>query len=163
MAIYYGLITYILQANCIMTALKIHRYVSPGFVAAQNPTNWTTWSGAPCGNEDATISTNYAFSGTQTALIDYVPPRDVDLVYLAQPGTKTNGKWYMSFAAYIPAGQAGYFNAQATFTVDWGVEIYFDAGGTGRVVLDTNIPFTWQEDNWNQCMIVVDLDNRYPG
>ena len=69
----------------------------------------------------------------QSALIDYVPPRDVDLVYLT--GTlKQAGKWYMSFAAYIPAGKAGYFNAQATFTVDWGVEIYFDAGGTGRVV-----------------------------
>ena len=51
----------------------------PGQVACQNP-DWTTWSNSPCGNDDATVSTTYAFSGTKSILIDNVPPRDVDLV-----------------------------------------------------------------------------------
>ena len=131
-------------------------YTSPGQLACQNPTNWTTWSNAPCGNEDATISTNYAKSGTKSALIDFVTPRQVDLVYLT--GTKTSGKWYMSVAIYIPAGKSGYFNTQALFGVDWGVQVYFDAGGTGTVESNTIVPFNWLEDNWNQCLVVVDLN-----
>ena len=131
-------------------------YVSPGQVACQNPA-WTTWSGLPCSNEDGTISTSHALSGTQSALIDFVTPRQVDLVYLT--GTKTSGKWYMSVAIYIPAGKSGYFNTQALFNVDWGVSIYFDAGGTGTVEYGgTIVPFNWQQDHWNQCMVVVDLN-----
>ena len=118
--------------------------------------HWTTWSGAPCGNEDATISQNYAKTGTQSALIDYVAPRDVDLVYLT--GTKTSGKWYTSFWLYIPTGGAGYFNGQATFTVDWGFECYFNAGGAGVLDNGSSVPFVWHENTWHQCLIIVDLN-----
>ena len=130
-------------------------YNYPGQVACQNSA-WTTWSGAPCGNEDATISQNYAHTGTQSALIDFVSPRDVDLVYLT--GTKTSGKWYMNFWLYIPTGGAGYFNAQATFTVDWGFECYFNAGGSGVLDNGSNVPFIWQENTWHQCLFVLDLN-----
>ena len=41
-------------------------YTVPGQVACQNPTVWTTWTAAPCVEIDATISTNYAYSGTQS-------------------------------------------------------------------------------------------------
>ena len=64
MVICYGLITYKLQVNCLLTSFENPPYAYPGFVAAQNPTNWTTWSGPPYTNEDATISTNYAFDGS---------------------------------------------------------------------------------------------------
>ena len=130
-------------------------YAFPGQVACQNSA-WTTWSGAPCGNEDATISTNYAHTGTQSALIDNVAPRDVDLVYLT--GTKTSGKWYMSFWLYIPTGGAGYFNGQATFQTDWGFECYFNAGGAGLLDNGSNVAFTWQEDTWHQCLFILDLN-----
>ena len=139
-------------------------YTVPGQVACQNPTVWTTWTASPCGADDATISTAFAFTGTQSALIDYVTGRDVDLI---KPlGNKTTGKWYIGFFAYIPAGKTGYFNTLAAAPLpdppgpDWGMEVYFNAAGAGQL---TNVPggpinFTWYEGQWHQVLVVVDFE-----
>ncbi|MBK9099939.1 MAG: hypothetical protein IPM14_17940 [bacterium] len=65
--------------------------------------------------EDATLSTNYAFSGTKSILIDYLGTnqRYVDLV---KPlGGQTSGTWYVDFMAYLPTGKYGYYNILADF------------------------------------------------
>ena len=140
-------------------------YTFPGQVACQNPTNWTTWSNSPCGNDDATISTNYAFSGTQSALIDNVPPRDVDLVKLHGAEPLSTGKWYIGFRFYIPAGNSGYFNIQSFFdglgaSASYGLSCYFNAGGGGSLEADVTTPFNWAANNWNNCLVIVDLDTE---
>ena len=128
-------------------------YTAGNQLACSNPTDWTTWSLLPCDLvEDAYISSNYALSSPNSVVI----AQGNDLVYLT--GLKTEGKWYASFAVYIPAGKVGYFNAQQTFTVDWGVEVFFDGGGAGRVENGASVPFVYQEDNWNQCLLIVDLN-----
>jgi len=136
-------------------------FVAGQQLACQDPTNWTTWSNAPCGNEDALISTNYAFSGTKSALIDWVAPRYVDLV---KPlGEKTTGTWYVDFMAYIPAGKYGYYNILADFAGAsslWAFQAYFNAGGTGTIDAGgaSAATFTYPHDAWFAVQFKVDLD-----
>jgi len=125
-------------------------------------TEWQTWSNLPGSAEDPMVSTNYAYSGANSMLI----VQNNDCVRLHGP--KTSGKWFISFVFYIPSGKSGYFNTMNAFAPNpnvWGMDSYFDVGGTGR--LDTtggggatfNVPFTWVQDAWNQVVVIVDLDN----
>jgi len=136
-------------------------YIAGQQLACQNTTDWTTWSDLPCDAvEDSYISDTYSYSTPNSNLI--VQNNDV-----VKPLDKTSGTWYMSMVVYIPAGKSGYFNQLTGFTPDpfeWGMDCYFDVGGTGRV--DTTggggatfvVPFTWLEDTWNQVVVIVDLD-----
>jgi hypothetical protein len=133
-------------------------YTAGQQLACQNPTDWTTWSNLPCDpTEDAYISSNYSYSGANSCVI----VQNNDLVKLH--GSQTTGQWYTSFLLYIPAGKAGYFNQLSGFAPNpnqWAVEVYFDAGGVGRVVADVTTNFTWQEDTWQQVVLLVDLDTH---
>lgn len=133
-------------------------YTAGQQLACQNPTVWTTWSNLPCdATEDAYISSNHAYSGSNSVVI----VQNNDLV---KPlGNPTSGKWYMSFNFYIPTGKAGYFNMLSGFTPDpyeWGLECYLDAGGVGRFFggSATAITFNWTENTWHFVQVVVDLD-----
>jgi hypothetical protein len=130
-------------------------YVAGQQLACQNPVDWTTWSIAPCGSEDAFISSNYAYSGTNSTVV--VTNND-----LVKPlGSKTTGIWYISFYVYIPSGKSGYFNTLNGFTPNpfqWGMECYFDLGGAGRLVELATTNFSWTPDTWQFVQVVVDLD-----
>ena len=128
-------------------------------------TEWEPWGGVPGAADDPYVSSAYAYSGANTVLI----VQNNDLV--RQHGNLTSGKWYMSFLFYIPTGKSGYFNTmnqfeRSTQTFVWGMDSYFDAGGTGRV--DTTggggatyiVPFTWTQNAWNQVVVIVDLDTH---
>ena len=129
-------------------------YVAGQQLACQNPIDWTTWSNAPCGSEDAFISSLHAYSGTKSAVI--APNNDLVKLF----GSKTTGIWYISFWVYIPAGKSGYFNTMNGFTPNpfqWGMEVYFDLGGAGRLVNAATTAFTWTPDTWQLVQVVVDL------
>ena len=137
-------------------------YIAGQQLACQNPVDWTTWSNLPCSAEDAFISTNYAYSGANSTVI----VQNNDLV---KPlGDKTSGKWYMSFVFYITAGKSGYFNQLTGFTpntIEWGCDAFFDLAGGGRLDITggggggTVVPFTWVVGQWNQVVLIVDLDS----
>ncbi|MBK9099936.1 MAG: hypothetical protein IPM14_17925 [bacterium] len=138
-------------------------FTAGGQVACQDPVNWTTWSNAPCGNEDATVSTNYAFSGTKSILIDYLGTnqRYVDLV---KPlGGQTSGTWYVDFMAYLPTGKYGYYNILADFagaSSVWAFQAYFNAGGTGTIDAGAAnaATFTFPHNTWFPVQFMVNLD-----
>jgi hypothetical protein len=123
-------------------------------LACQDPVNWSTWSNLPCDPvEDAYISNNYAYSGTNSAV--FVQNNDVIKFF----DTQTSGKWDIGFMIYIPAGKAGYFNLMAQALVLWDIEVYFDAGGAGRALTgDPVATFTWTEATWQLVRVIVDLD-----
>lgn len=136
-------------------------YTAGQKLACQAPTVWTTWSNAPCGSEDAEVSTEYAYNGTKSAKVVY----NNDLV--KDFGTPlTTGKYKISFYIYVPTGKAAYFNTLASFNgtnSEWGIEVYFDAGGAGRVNPSGSVPatFQWTADTWHYVEHVVDLDNDF--
>jgi len=136
-------------------------YIAGQQLACQNPTDWTTWSNAPCNaTEDPYISNLHANSGVNSAVIvqnnDCV--KDFGDPY-------TTGKYSISFYAFIPTGNTGYFNTlqdfQPTGTSIWGLEVYFNAGGAGSInAAGTGAAtFTWTPDNWFKVENIVDLDN----
>ena len=134
-------------------------YIVGQQLACQNPVDWTTWSGAPCGAEDMFISDAQSFSGANS----FVTSLNQDLV---KPlGTLTSGKWTIEFMIYIPDGQWGYFNTLAvtplTGTTNWGMQVYFEASNTARMDAGgaSSAIWTYQYDSWTSCVVIVDLDN----
>lgn len=76
----------------------------------------------------------------------------------------STGSYKISFMVYIPSGKAGYFNTLQTFagsSSDWGMEVYFDANGTGRCFggSTTAQTFAWTAGQWNMVEHVVNLTN----
>ena len=137
-------------------------YISGQQLACQATPDWTTWSLLPCDpTEDPYVSSNYAYSGANSTVI----VQNNDLVHVYDPtAALTSGTWYTSVLVYIPTGASGYFNELATFTggtYNWGLECYFNAGGAGSLNAGGTgaASFTWQEDTWQQAVVVVDVDN----
>lgn len=132
-------------------------YTAGQQLACQNPTDWTTWSLAPCdATEDPYVSNAYSYSGSNSVVI----VQNNDLIHTY--GSLTSGKWYISFLVYIPTGATGYFNTMSGFTpnsFEWAMECNFDAGGSGSLDAPGGpYAFTWVEDSWQQVIVVVDLD-----
>jgi hypothetical protein len=131
-------------------------------IACQNPSVWTTWSNLPCSFEDAVISDNYSYSGSNSCLNLWYN----DLVKDFGPAF-SSGRYRMSFKAYIPTGKDGYFNTLATFDVPnsnyyWGMECYFTTTGVCSVYAGSatpNISSTYPIATWFPVEVVVDLDN----
>jgi len=130
-------------------------------LACQNPVEWTTWSNLPCDpTEDAFISDNYAYSGTNSVVI----VQDNDLI---KPlGTQTSGKWDIGFMVYIPAGKGGYFNCLSDFfgsPQEWAMHSWFYPDGTGEFYAGSTTPiaFTYLHDLWQLVRIVVNLDTDW--
>jgi hypothetical protein len=130
-------------------------------------TNWEPWvGGAPGSAADPYVSDVHSYSGLNSVVI--VSNNDV----VRRHGPLTSGKWYISFLFYIPTGKSGYFNTMNGYdpaTNVWGMDSYFDVGGTGRLDTTgaggtgtTNVIFTWVEATWNQVVVVVDLDATPP-
>jgi hypothetical protein len=134
-------------------------YTAGQQVACEYPLEWTTWSNAPCGTEDAYISADYAYSGVNSAVI----AQNNDLVK-DYGDLLTTGKYSIRFYAYIPTGKAGYFNTLQSFagaSSVWGLEVYFNAGGAGSVNANGTgtATFTWAPDVWFLVEHIVDMDN----
>ena len=126
-------------------------------LACQNPVDWSTWNNLPCSSEDPYISNNFAYNGTKSCVIG----QNNDLV--KQYENLTFGTWYIDFRVYIPTGKAGYFNNLSDFTFGtggyWAMEVYFDAGGSGRLITGSTTNFTWTQNTWQHIRIKVDLNN----
>ncbi|BDQ01807.1 T9SS type A sorting domain-containing protein [Ignavibacterium sp.] len=87
-----------------------------------------------------------------------------DQVKVLNATAYTSGSYKISFMVYIPSGKAGYFNTLQTFAgsnSDWGMEVYFDANGTGRCFGGSSTPqtFSWTAGQWNMVEHVVNLTN----
>jgi hypothetical protein len=135
-------------------------YTVGGFIAVQNPTWWTTWSGLPGSGEDGEISNTYASSGTKSVLLDLVPGAS-DLIL--KLGDKTSGVYEINFDFYIETGYAGYYNIQHYQTpgIQWANEVYFHTNGTGALYAGspTPITFSYPKNTWFQVVNRIDIDN----
>ncbi|MDP3830232.1 MAG: hypothetical protein Q8Q47_03110, partial [Ignavibacteriaceae bacterium] len=103
-------------------------YTAGQLLACQAPTLWTTWSNAACGGEDALVSSDFAYAGTNSVKVI----TDDDLIKKFGATAYTSGKYKISMYVYIPTGKAGYLNTLATFAGNssaWALEVYFDATG----------------------------------
>lgn len=119
---------------------------------------WTTWSNAPGGSEDGTVSNAQSVSASNS--LNIVTNNDV----IVDLGDLTTGRYRIDFDYYIAAGKLGYFNALQNFagsSSKWGMQVLFnsdltasvDAGGSGTAT------FNYLADTWMHIRMFVDLDN----
>ena len=121
---------------------------------------WTTWSAAPGGAEDPTVSDAQSVSGSNSIVIEGTN----DGVLLLD--NYTTGVFNVDFDIYIPTGKVGYFNLLQLFdggSSEWGTQTYFDPGGSGLTDaggagLGT---FTFTYDTWHNVYTMIDLDADY--
>lgn len=118
---------------------------------------WTTWSETPGSTEDPIVSSDVAFSGTNSVLIEGTN----DCVLLL--GDQTQGAFNLEMNVYVPNGFFGYFNVLQAFagtSSEWGMQAFFDAGGVGSVDAggEGAGAFTYNYDTWMTVKIFVDLD-----
>ena len=137
-----------LQAQTLPYNDDFESYTVGGFLAAQNPTWWTTWSNAPGTNEDGEISTAFANSGTKSVLIDVTSNTATDQIL--KLGNKTTGKYELKWMTYVETGKYGYYNMQHTETpgTEWAFDVFFLANGDGELYAgsSTAITFTYPKD-----------------
>lgn len=121
--------------------------------------HWAAWPGGAVGG---TVTMEQA-QDNQSILIDGASGT-VDALLLL--GDKTEGHHLLAFDMYIAAGNNAYFNLQHEMPTAsagfWAFDVYFDAGGTGRLELnDGRAPFAFNfpEDAWFTVHILVDIDN----
>ncbi len=126
------------------------------FIAVDNPTWWTTWSGLPGSGEDAVISSDYALSPSQSLKVTGTTDCILKL------GDKTSGKYEVKFNYYVPAGYGGYYNFQHYENpgIEWAFEVYFAADGTGYISagVEQIASFNYNQDEWIEMDNVIDLD-----
>jgi len=129
--------------------------------------HWSSWSGA-AGPEDLVISTDQAFSPSQSGYIGDDGVQDAMLLL----GNQTSGQYILSWYMYVPGGKTGYYNIQEDEDTGasggiWGINVHFNldnlAPGTGYVVDDANpanivSTFSYPENFWFQITHEIDLD-----
>ena len=150
----------IIFSQTIIFSEKFDSYTAGLKIACQNPSLWTTWSNAPCGQEDSYISNNYAVSDSNSLVITV----GNDLV--KDFGTAfSTGKYKISFKAYIPSGKDGYFNTLAVFAGTnsiWAMECYFTTEGKCSVFAGSTTPYdsaSYPIATWFPVEVIVDLNN----
>ena len=93
-----------------------------------NDPNWTTWSGATGGSEDAKVDTLQANSGSNSIFFSSTSstggPQDAVLNFGSAYNT---GQFEYSHAMFIEAGKGAYFNLQAETTIGttWALNCFF--------------------------------------
>jgi hypothetical protein len=134
-------------------------YTVGNFIAVDNPTWWTTWSGLPGSGEDGQISDIYSSSPSNSVLIDVVPAASDLLLKL---GDKTSGAYQLDWEMYVETNYAGYFNIQHFESpgIEWAYEVYFDKNGTGRLLAGSTTPFafTYPKDTWFSVSNTINID-----
>ncbi len=119
---------------------------------------WSTWSGTEGGAEDGLVSTDYAYSGTNAALIPEGGVTDVIL----KLGNLSSGKYNLSWQMYVPSGKHAYYNIQETEVpgVAWNAEVYFGlvTPGTGDITVPAEVSFTYPPDAWFLVEHIIDMD-----
>ena len=129
---------------------------------AQGITYWTCWSGdgGAGGAEDPTVTTDQANSGSNSFMIDGTNDVVIKL------GDKTAGKYSYDFYMYVPTGFVGYYNMLQNWnpggsSATWGLEVYFDPGGSGKVNAANTTPlttFNYPYDSWIHVENIINLN-----
>lgn len=159
-ALFFGMAV---NAQTLLYEDNMESYTVNGFIAAQNTTWWSTWSGATGGNEDGQILETFANSPTKSVSVDIIPggaSSCTDLLLLL--GDKTSGAYELKWYMYIETGKCGYYNIQHFESpgIEWAMETYFRADGSIELNVGGDlITGTYPKDTWFEVKHEIDIDN----
>jgi hypothetical protein len=135
-------------------------YESGGQLACQNEDDWTTWSDNPCSSEDAYITSEVTYEGSNSTIIE----GSNDVVRLID--NYTEGLYRISFQMFVPSGFLGYFNTLQLFNgtnSEWGMQVFFNDDGTASIDGggEGAATFSYPNDTWMLQEVIVDLNNDW--
>ena len=135
-------------------------YTSGGQLACQNSTDWTTWGNSPCTNEDAYITSDVTYTGSNAVIVEGIN----DVVKLIE--NYTEGLYKISFQMYVPAGFLGYFNTLQLFAganSSWGMQVFFDENGQGSIDGggEGAATFSFSHNAWMYNEVIIDMNNDW--
>ncbi|MEY3444487.1 MAG: hypothetical protein RLZZ519_2768 [Bacteroidota bacterium] len=136
-----------------------------GAYVAQVSPNWTTWSGASGGPEDAQVTDAQASSGTKSIYFNATSatggPQDLVLPFGGQYNT---GQFHYEMDMMISTGKGAYFNFQANSTIGqlWALEAHFIQ--TGSLILSntsgTYLTTTYPTGTWFNVAFDINLNTN---
>lgn len=100
-----------------------------GDLVAQTSSDWTTWSGATGGAEDAPVVSGFSSSGDNSLAITGAPAGGpIDLV-LPFGGVYTDGLFTFGMKLFVGQDKGAYFNIQAVNPIGttWAVDFFFNS------------------------------------
>ena len=121
--------------------------------------DWTTWSNAPGGAEDALVTDVEASSPSNSVVVEL----NQDLVLIMDD--YTSGVYTYEMKMFVPTGYCGYYNLQVTNVpgTGWAFQIYFQTDGTALADAGAAgaLTYAFNHDEWMDLKIVVDLDTDW--
>ena len=149
-------------AGTIVYSEGFEGFSAGDYIASSAP--WTTWSGSGYGSdEDAQVSTEYAFEGVNSLNIygSSIAGGPMDVLL---PVGLNGGEYNASFWMYIPEGSSGYYNVQEDVSpgVGWAFDVSFTVSGEVQIVADEATVGTgiFPHDEWFQMYHNLDMDNN---
>lgn len=139
-------------------------YTLGAYVAQASP-NWTTWSGASGGPEDAQVVNTQASSGAQSIYFNATSasggPQDLVLPFGGQYNT---GEFQFDMDMLVQAGKGAYFNFQANTTIGqlWALEVHLIQTGT-LILSNTNgtyLTTTYPTGTWFNIAFEINLNTN---
>jgi hypothetical protein len=145
------LFAFIASAQTVLFTDDFESYTAGTSLASQT-TNWTTWSDAPGGSEDAMVSIAQANGGINSMNVT----AGNDMIF--NFGNKTSGVYQIEFYYYVATGDEAYFNIEHIFGDEWAFSCEF-AAGTMTLTNDaeTAPTFAYTQDTWLYFDINIDL------
>lgn len=124
--------------------------------------HFTPWGMTAGAADDATVSADFASSGSQSLLVSAANGDDMLLLL----GDQTTGNFLLQWKMYIPDGNTGYFNTQkieGTAGGEFGMQIQLLADNTytldaGGAAITTG---AWTPDSWMNVVMTFDLTNDW--
>jgi len=121
--------------------------------------DWTTWSNAPGGPEDALVTDVEASSTPNSVLVE----ENNDIVLIMDD--YTSGVYTYEMKMFVPTGYCGYYNIQVTNVpgTGWAFQIYFQTDGTALADAGAAgaLTYSFNHDEWMELKIVIDLDSDW--
>jgi len=147
-----------LQAQIFSDDFESYTVGQPLAQQAGNP--WTTWSNQPGGTEDPLVTDAQAEQGSKSFVVNGLN----DCVLLL--GDSISGRYKIDFYIYVPTGKLGFYDVLATFagnSSEWGLQVYFDINGNGKIDAGVSdaATFTYNNDQWIHMEQFIDLDNDW--
>ncbi|MFZ2897224.1 MAG: Omp28-related outer membrane protein [Saprospiraceae bacterium] len=161
----FTLVLFLGTVNAQVTFFEDFESYSDGQFIAQASSNWTTWSNAPGGPEDAPVSTEQAFSGANSLKLYSTStgggPDDVVLPF----GDKYDvGTFTYSMYMYVVANTGAYFNFQAEEAIGttWAFQATFTPDGVVKFTGDNGVQLpvadgTFPLGEWFKFALEIDL------
>ena len=132
---------------------------TPGDYVAEVGDDWTTWSNAPGGADDAFVTDAQSSSPSNSIVVE----ENDDLILIMDD--YSIDKYSFDMKMYVPTGYCGYFNLQKTTTPgeELAFQIYFQTDGMAFADASAvaSITHSFNHDEWMDIKLIIDLDNDW--